>query len=125
MKIRTGFVSNSSTSSFVIVMTPKQEKEWKDQLNPYELQVITPGSDNYITRNEQKFDGRDVVVYGGSEGNFCFYEDLNLEVLDEDKDLGEDELTEKYECDDFRPWAFWNNAHGKIPNGVLETSIDS
>ena len=85
MKIRTGFVSNSSSSSFVIAMTLEQEKEWKEQLNAYEKQVITPGNNCYIGRETKDFNGNPVVVYSGAEGNYCFYEDMSLELTGEDE----------------------------------------
>lgn len=118
MKIRSGFVSNSSSSSFVIVMTPEQEQEWKDKLNVYEKQVIESW-DSYLGRGEKTFNGNEVIVYSGRTG---FYDDMSLELTEKDAELSEEELGEKY--GEFYPGEFWYSAEEKLPEGVLQTSVD-
>lgn len=121
MKIRTGFVSNSSSSSFTIVMTKEQEQEWRDKLNVYEKQLI---DESHLTREQQKLDGKDVAVYGGSTGNWCFYEEFTPDNIEEDEDLTDDEIAEKYNMDEFSAWAIWESAEGKLPEGIVQTSVD-
>ena len=98
MKIRNGFVSNSSSASFVIIMTPDQETEWKDSLNPYELQIFT--SDwSRLCKSEENLNGQPVIIYSGATGEYPFYEEVVLERTPEDKELSRDEIGEKYSND--------------------------
>ena len=75
MKIRQGFVSNSSSTSFCIIMTEDQEKEWTDSLNTYEKKIVSA-----LERQDGKQLGElKVITFSGCEGNYCFYEDIELE----------------------------------------------
>lgn len=124
MKIRSGFVSNSSSSSFTVIMSPEQEKTWKEQLNVYEKQVVEYGDDyEGVAREEKDFNGQPVIVYSGYSGNYDCFEDMSLEVVPEDEDLSEEELDEKYGVE-FYAGEFWYSAAGKLPDGVLQLSVD-
>jgi len=124
MKIRSGFVSNSSSSSFTIVMTPEQEKEWRDNLDVYEKQVI---DNSYLGRKEEKIGDFDVVIFSGMTGNWCFYEDFSVTLLPEDEDLSEEEFEEKYgydNVDGIWPGELWYSAKDKLPKNVAEVEVD-
>jgi hypothetical protein len=118
MKIRNGFVSNSSSSSFTVIMSGEQEKIWLDQLSHYEKQAA-----KIVERVERDFNGQKVVVYSGYSGNYDIFEDEDIELLPEDKDLDEEELGDKYDCE-FYPSEFWYEATGKLPEGVLQLSVN-
>ena len=125
MKIRNGFVSNSSSSSFTVVMTPEQEKTWKEQLNVYEKQVVEHDPDGYegVSREEKDFNGQKVVVYSGYTGNYDCFEDMTLDLIPEDEELTEEELGDKYDCE-FYASEFWYSAENKLPDGVLYLTVD-
>jgi len=121
MKIRNGFVSNSSSSSFTVVMTPEQEKTWKEQLNVYEKQVVE--HDEGVERDEKVFNGQKVVVYSGYTGNYDCFDGMSLDLIPEDEELSEEELDEKY-GGEFYASEFWYSAEEKLPDGVLQLSVD-
>ena len=58
MKIRSGFVSNSSSSSFVIVCKEEDHKQVLKTLHPYYKQWISQ-----LTPAKQKFAGIDILVF--------------------------------------------------------------
>lgn len=85
MKIRNGFVSNSSSSSFVVVVSKKDADEVINEMNAYEQAVI-----NFIKKN-QKFMGKEVSVFTCMSGNmdsweYCFDSDKEAEKAGIDPD---------------------------------------
>jgi hypothetical protein len=102
-------------------MTTEQEKEWLDKLNPYEKMVITESN---LGRRDTKFAGADVVIYSGMTGNYSFYEEMELNPIDEDAKLDEDEICEKYDLTELYPGCVWESAEEKLPNEVIYHSID-
>jgi len=71
MKSRNGFVSNSSSSSFVLVIKKTDEKEMLDSLNLAQREVMA-----YLEDGEQEFCGHDCIIYAGEVG--YIYENLDI-----------------------------------------------
>ena len=106
-------------------MTPEQEQEWLEKLNVYERQVVESHKNDWggLGREEENFNGQKVIVFTGMTGNYCFYEDMSLDLIEEDQDLDEEELGEKYNCE-FYIGEFWFSAENKLPDGVIYTDVD-
>jgi hypothetical protein len=58
VKTRSGFVSNSSSTSFMIVCKEEDHKKALEKLHPYYVEWIR----QMLTPKEQKFAGQDVLV---------------------------------------------------------------
>lgn len=89
MKIRTGFVSNSSSSSFVVLLSKEQDTEFQKKLSPIQKEVL-----GACAREEKIFLGNDVVAYTGwsNAGGYSNFEDVYID----DEGLDENEYYEKY-----------------------------
>ena len=69
MKTRQGFVSNSSSSSFVIVTTKEVATQAKVGLSPYELIVV-----EFLESKVPPFCGNEIVLYHHTSGNQDVFE---------------------------------------------------
>lgn len=65
MKIRSGFVSNSSSSSFVIVAPTAAVEKVVSSLTPYEKAIV-----DYLVTGRKTFMGQPVTIFGGMQGNY-------------------------------------------------------
>lgn len=87
MKIRNGFVSNSSSSSFLILVEKEDYMKFYNTLSDAEKSVI-----NYVQRGTEKFLDRDIVVISGVEGNYSTFEDYDGDIPEEYEEYGAAEL---------------------------------
>jgi hypothetical protein len=71
MKIRTGFVSNSSSSSFVLVAT-KEAVEAVFQKTSIYVQAVA----NFV-KTETKFLGKEVCIFNGTIGDCSSWDNFN------------------------------------------------
>lgn len=92
MKTRQGFVSNSSTSSFICVTTKELHKQVMKELDPFEKAVIKA-----FNPSETKCFGREAIEIGYvDDAGGCFFEYFEV-----DFDIPEDEEDE----DKYRDYA--------------------
>jgi hypothetical protein len=82
MKIRSGFVSNSSSSSFVVIAPKSVVDEVLATLTPYEKAVA-----EHVRCGTRKFLGQEVSIFQGSQGNsdsweYCFEYEGEMEPDD-------------------------------------------
>ena len=127
MKTRTGFVSNSSSSSFVLITTKENHDKAMEKLSPYEKAVIKA-----IMEPDNVF-GRKCMVGGeysdnGGGGNLDY---LEIEYEDEDKaedenaDENADEDTdENDENNPYDAWEKYRNEVKKDRKSVFTYSMD-
>jgi len=85
MKVRSGFVSNSSTSSFVIMTTKSNSDKALESLSPYHRAVMD------CILNMGEFMGQEIVSYGeltdrGGESNI----DYELQGFEFDGEIPDD-----------------------------------
>jgi len=149
MKVRNGFVSNSSSSSFVITTTLENHKRALSKLSPYVAAVLEA-----MGGEEKKAFGVDLITFSTymDNGGGGTFEGLDVEyepetksnkkgkmkVVEEesavevdDKDLEEDEeldddgdLEDDEEGDPYEAFEQYCNEIKKDKKNVIETSID-
>ena len=95
MKSRSGFVSNSSSCSFVLVVKKSDRDEWIKTLDPIQKALMERFEDNC----NQEFCGEEIAMFSGEIGYID--EDGNYEIIEA---LGDDFTDdEKQELEDY-PW---------------------
>ena len=78
MKTRSGFVSNSSSSSFIYILSASKYEKLLTELDVYQKAVLEK-----LGVQRTKILDRDAVVVSGIMGNYSSFEDMEIE-LDED-----------------------------------------
>lgn len=83
MKIRNGFVSNSSSSSFVVIAPKNVVDDVLSNMTTNEKAAV-----NWIKTDDRLFCGKMVSVFEGVSGNYSSWEDFEYpeDVDDEDED---------------------------------------
>jgi len=107
MKIRNGFVSNSSTSSFIIILSKEKYNKLLTEVDSYQKAVLEE-----LGFEEDTILGQRAVIITGSKGNYSSFKDI---VVDEN--LYDPEKV--YEC--YSGCAF---EEIKWPSGTYKTEID-
>ena len=72
MKIRNGFVSNSSSSSFLVVMSAKDYQNILNDLNPLEVAIVEQADSK-----RGSIGGQDLVMHSHITGNYSTLEGIN------------------------------------------------
>jgi hypothetical protein len=86
MKIRAGFVTNSSSTSYTIVIDTEYLNEVLAKLHPYVKAVVN------ALRDDQKFMGKKVSILSYVSGNYDTLEYLDIKYKgDPDEEVDEDE----------------------------------
>lgn len=99
MKIRQGFVTNSSSSSYVVVIEKDYFDEQVKKLSPY-LKAVCKALKNNDNITKQKFMGKDIMVLTYTSGNYSTMEDLDVDYAPKNEDEEEEIQETKYEAID-------------------------
>lgn len=77
MKIRTGFVSNSSSSSYVVLITPDDLEKVLSQMDAFGRAI----AEQYLNLKKVHHFGLDLISFSWSSGNIDSFEDVNFGKL--------------------------------------------
>jgi hypothetical protein len=107
MKLRSGFVSNSSSSSFIILVTKEAHEEAMAKLHPWERTVV----DCFMSEGKI---GNQEICYGGQFSNDGFdpFEYLDIEEVPE-------ELQEASNKFDTAERIAWDKYESSLPKDKL------
>jgi len=116
MKIRTDFVTNSSSSSYVVII----EKDKYDEALAQEKSEITKQLLAFLEPRNEKFGAMEVMVLSYMEGNYSTFEEI---CFDEDT-VTEDEV-ERY--NDYGAGEYLGEFFSKVEKlggGVIKGGVD-
>lgn len=85
MKTRSGFVSNSSSSSFIYILSAEKYEKLLAELDIYQREVLKK-----LRTQRTKILDQDAVVVSGVHGNYSSFDDISIDVDD-------NELSAKYD----------------------------
>lgn len=126
MKIRQGFVSNSSSSSFLMLVDREQHEEALRKLTRLHKEVV-----EYVTKKEIELFGHKVLVLGWVSGNYSSLEDFSVtdEAKEEVLKIIRNEEGDDFEedCDDdYVSEAIYDSLdeYKKVVNPLFSTSQD-
>jgi hypothetical protein len=97
MKNRSGFVSNSSSSSFIVVAPTAIVEEVQKEMTVFAKAYV-----NHVKTKETRFMGKDITIFSGMLGNADSWE-----CFDVDEFPGTDEQKEE-------PWEIWTEFIDKL-----------
>lgn len=95
MKVRNGFVSNSSSSSFVLITTKENYEKAKAAATPYQIAVAE------AMKSDEKLAGMDVVLFGTWNSHGCGWtEYLEVDYKPEKKEKSKPDSDDDFEDED-------------------------
>jgi len=112
MRIRQGFVSNSSSSSFVIIIAKDKFEKLLDKLDDYQKAVLEK-----MEKANEKIFGVEAVVINGVTGNYSSFEYI---VLDECDDISPQDFYDKFGYEKYPEDAFFKI---EWPEGTFQTEF--
>lgn len=118
MKTRNGFVSNSSSSSFVIVVPTTVVDEVIKDYTPYEKKFI-----NFVRKNKE-FMGVNISLFSGCTGNEDSWE-YNFDFTKKRDDMDEDIVDEEDIIQNNRDYFYevWNEFIKKLKKAAGKNII--
>lgn len=94
MKTRKGFVSNSSSSSFVIIIEKEEYERALETVHPYIKAVVLA-----VGMSEDKFAGKDVVIIGTwSDASGSMFDYMEVDYEGEKPESEYDDYMRGYEA---------------------------
>jgi len=118
MKIRNGFVSNSSSSSFVYLLKKEDYAEMLESADKFQKQVLKE-----LYPQEVNVFGMELMMVSGGSGNCSSFEYMDVSFQDDDLEDPDDEeaFYEKYGYEPYAQEAFYML---NWPKDVFHTSVD-
>lgn len=120
MKVRNGFVSNSSSSSFLVLVKKEGYDEWFNNLNLAQQQIL-----NHLGKYNKDVFGTPCFSYEGSHGNYSSFDGFNFDWkalgFEEKPDEDDERFWNKFDCE---PYAYEVYASIYFPKGSYHQCFD-